>query len=589
MISWGALQFEGPDEPTTAYRIEAMADGTNFGNPKRIVEIVKSLLTDGSLAVLQGWDNREAPIRLRLSAPDGIAGPTLAAAERALMAEISADAKAPLIWVPPATDSATCVFDVVDANLDRDNSEGWDTEEVEREYRYYLLTLTCLPFARTEESVVVAALAPPPAEPTTVVIDTCDSTTGWTSYGFRITTPAVTTSSGYVQSAATTTVGGGNVYLIIKRTGAISMGATPYLRVTTFEQNLPGTDGTGGYCDVDPGGLTGMTLVAVRPSAVPGARDYYYEPPSEMTSVMFGRSAAVGAGVSVVTRIHEIARTDTIPPSGTSRQQSRTAGVTGSAPTQAAIRLYDATPADLGDETLVYTTRNSNAEPALRPFCIASAAVSTDAAMVSGERNTLTSSMVFEIEAGQLTKGRYALLARMTVTTGADLTWSARMVNAAGSTTLGSSKTVTGTAALGVTSGYEILRLGSLMLPVLDVEDDQKVELTLTGTANMTVDEAWLFGLDDGVLTWIKDTGDYLQWIEIRSPELGASRPSVFGGFGDLGENSTCIDWMCESFGAHRFDPGVMQVFTVSTSSLVSQSELEFFPRYHSHVEDESA
>ena len=56
-----------------------------------------------------------------------------------------------------------------------------------------------------------------------------------------------------------------------------------------------------------------------------------------------------------------------------------------------------------------------------------------------------------------------------------------------------------------------------------------------------------------------------------------------------LDDNSVCIDWKCESFGAHRFDPGLMQIFTVTTTSKVSQSTLEFYPRYHSHVEDDAA
>ncbi|SFM98432.1 hypothetical protein SAMN05421671_4541 [Pimelobacter simplex] len=104
----------------------------------------------------------------------------------------------------------------------------------------------------------------------------------------------------------------------------------------------------------------------------------------------------------------------------------------------------------------------------------------------------------------------------------------------------------------------------------------------------MTLDESWLFAVHDGALTWITDS-DSLTWIEIRSPELGAARPSVYGGTGAKGANSVCIDWKCKSFGAHRFEPGLMQIFTVASTSLVSQSELEFYPRYHSHVGDEAA
>lgn len=159
VIQWDEAlpPFAGPGSafPPGGYAIEAMAEGTNLGNPESILEIVKSLLSDGSLAVQEGWDNRVAPIRLRVSAPTAIAGPALADAEKALMKAVLATPKAPLVWVPFAQDSATCVFDVVAAELTRDTSDGWDLEESQRGYRYYLLTLTCLPFARSENPVVL--------------------------------------------------------------------------------------------------------------------------------------------------------------------------------------------------------------------------------------------------------------------------------------------------------------------------------------------------------------------------------------------------------------------------------------------------
>lgn len=563
--------FAGPgaDLPDVGYAIEAMADGTNFGNPEALIEVVKSLLTDGSLAVLEGWDNRQAPIRLRLSAPTAIAGPALAEAEKALMLAVQARSKAPLVYVPPAQDAATCVFDVVAAKLERDTDDGWDIDEVRREYRYYLLTLTCLPFARTEESVVVPALAPPPITPTTVVIDNGSSLTGWTAV-VGLTGPPPTAGDN------------SSTHADLTRTGAVAMGSTPYLKVTA--NATYGGVATTPWFLIDGGALS-STIVAQ------SGNTYYLEPGGDFTTLrIVGAASAFLSTIPPSTlQVTEVARTNVLPASGTTRQQTRTATVEGSAPTQAAIRLYDATPADLGTDVLVYTSRNTNATPALRPWRVSSASVTSDAAMVSGGRNTLTTSMAFEIPAANFTEGIYALMARMNITTGGDLTWSARMVDSTGATTLGSAVTSSGTVTLGVTSGYQVLSLGALGLPVVAVEANQMVELTLTGTANMTFDEGWLFGLDDGALTWIRDASTDLQWIEIRSPELGATRPSVYGGSGAVGNGAACIDFMCESFGAHRFDPGLMQVFTVTSTSLVSQSELEFYPRYHSHVEGSAA
>lgn len=585
VLTWGALQFAGPVDPDTDYLIDAMADGTDFGNPQPVIEIVRSLLTDGSLAVLEGWDNREISIRLCLSAPWGVSGTALAAAEAALMAELMATSKSPLVWVPPATHSATCVFDVVAARLERDTSDGWDVDEVMRECRYYLLTLTCLPFARPETSTVVPALAPTPPVPTVVDIDDCTSAAGWTiNAGFNVTSlTGPTSSGGSVNSGATVSYHGTDTRTpsyAVTRPGSVSMGATPYLRVTVT------LTGAASQLLVNNAGAISVAASTL----VPGALDCYFQPASSFTSTILYVFAAPGVanGATFGAQIHHIARTDTIAGASTTREQSRTVTVSGSAPTQAATRLFDATPAALGGEILAFTSRNTLWQPALRPYRVAGGAVTADSARVSGSRNTLATQMVFRVPANLLTTGTYALMALMNVTTGGTLTWEAKMVGAGGALIPGSSVIVTGSTMVGVTSGYQTLNLARIPLPVLAVEADQMVHLALTGTANMTLDEAWLFGLHDGVLTWIQDT-DSLTWIEIRSPELGAARPSVYGGTGAKGANSVSIGWKCRSFGAHRFTPGLMQVFTVTSSSLVSQSELEFYPRFHSHVLDDVA
>jgi hypothetical protein len=770
-VTWGVLDFMSTTPTAEGYLVEAVDAGTtNFGNPEAQFEIVRSLLTDGSLAVLQGWDNREVLIRLKLSAPLATAGPALAAAERALMDQIRADSKAPLVYVPPASGSATCVFDVVAADLDRDNTDGWDFDETEYEYRCYLLTLTCLPFARPENPVSVAAIPLPPPTPTNVTVDDGTSLTPWSAdaEGFGTVTrtnlatnPAPASTAGYTAGNSTLTmsagwlriwspsgsssndtyasVGGdagalrlgmqaGNTYTVSAERGASAVHSTNVSvraeRIVVFHRigtatyttvmSTPGlgrqsvtftlpagtTEAfvrlyngsanptlTGGdfYTDwrkvlVEQAGTAGTyfnghtltaggtsygwtgtpdastsvaatipvpyissgavtlsaaphasgaertvtltragsvtmtstpylrvslasttvsmrfriagsaaTPVAVTASAISGFTDYYFTTGDFDTVEVEGYLPSGTSTTAGSLRVAHIERTDTIAGAGsTARQQSRTAEVIGSAPTQAAIRLYDPTPAALGTEILVHSSRNTAWQPPLRTRMVSSATVTPDSAMVSGNRNTLTSAMTFRIPASMLTEGTYALMGRLSVTTAGTLTWTAKMVNAAGAATVGSSRVVTGNAALTVTSGYSLFTLGSVVLPVLAVEDDQMVELVLTGTANMTIDEAWLFGLDDGALTWVRDA-DSLSWIEIRSPELGAARPSVYGGTGVLGDNSSCIDWKCEAFGAHRFDPGLMQVFTLTTTSLVSQSTLEYPPRYFGHVEGEAA
>jgi hypothetical protein len=244
----------------------------------------------------------------------------------------------------------------------------------------------------------------------------------------------------------------------------------------------------------------------------------------------------------------------------------------------------------IGDcDILIHTSRNTDWQPPLRRWRTNSAAVTANSLFVSGGHNTLVSPMTFQFPASRITEGTYALMALMDVTTAGTLTYTASIVDAAGSATVGTSQDIFGSIALPVTSGYKVLKLASLQLPPVLVEGDQLIELVLTGTANMDFDEGWLFGLDDGALTWIDDADASfpLQAVQVRSPELGAARPSVYGRAASM-TSMVCIDYKCESFGAHQFDPGLMQVTTVN-GSIEHQSEIEHYRRYHSHVLDESA
>lgn len=577
--------FVGPgsDLPEVGYAIEAVADGTNTGNPEALFEIVKSLI-DGSHVELEGWDNREAPIRLRVSAPTRIAGPALAEAEKALMLAAQATQKAPLVYVPAAQDSATCVFDVVAAKLERDTRDDWDLEEELREYRFYLLTLTCRPFVHPEQSIIAPAIAPDPAPgtpPVVVDIDTCASFSGWTAAFEYMSSTSSGSAGGYVHGTGTrsSSLAAGRTKLT--RTGSVTMGSTPLLVVDVS---------TTGALDFDvqvefKNGpqVTLASPMAFYPSPIAGTR-YIYQPPPIITSMAFKALTSGGGATSL--RVHNIARTDKLDSGGsTTRQRPRTVKVEGSAPTEAAVRLFDATPAALGSEILVYTSANTTWSPPLRQFRVSSSLPVADAARISGSRIRLDAPVVFNIPANLLTEGTYALTAQMQVLAEETIGWSARMVSSTGAAIPGSSVTISGSVKGSLENGsnYGAVQLGVAQLPVLQVEGNQMVELTLTGSANMWVDEVWLFGLHDGVLTWLTDA-DSLSWIEIRSPGLDAPRPSVFGGTGAKGTNPVCVDWKCKSFGGHRFKPGPMQVFTVTSGSLVSQSEVEYFPRFHSHV-----
>lgn len=590
-LTWGSLTLSEPDatpDATDGYVIHATSDGTNLGNPSAIVEIVQSLLTDGALARVQGWGNREAVIRLRLSAPAVSAGPALAAAEAALMANVLSDYPPPLVWTPPATSAATTVFDVVVATLDRDNSDGWDVNESLYEYRYFLLTLTCLPFARAEEKATVAALTANPGSPTTSTIDACTSATNWSkaAAGFASST-GPTVSSGAIVATGTGAAAAGAT-LTLTRTAASSMASLPYLKVAAFAYS------TSSYT---PGAVLEPTFtidgtpvgpVAIAPSTISGNIDYYFETGNFTTFAM----AAYGSAFSIpdiAMQIADLTATDTLPV--LPRQRSRTLTISGSAPTTAALRLYSTSGADLGDEFLIYTTRDTLA-PNLRRDWYVAGSTTSDTDRMSGSRSAVVNGgtdLVFRVPVNRLTPGTYAIMANLQATSAADLTWAARLASSSGATSLvGSDVIDTQTTDLAANANYRVETLGQTTLPPAQAEGTAHyVQLTFTNsTANtVNVDEVWLFNLDTGALTWVRDASlGGLEWVEIRSPELSAPRPAVYGSE-DFGATAADVSYMCESFGTHRFYPGVMQVFTACQNATDSVSEAEFYPRFHSNVQ----
>lgn len=585
-ITWGVLSLLGA-AGDDLFEITAMSGETHLGNPVPLIEAVQSLLTEGALALVTGYDNREVPLRLKLSGDDG---EVLALAEASLFQQCQLDQPPPLIYVGPLALTTTVAFDVVVAQLDQDTSDGWDLREINAGDVFYTLTLTCLPFVRAVESTVVEALAVPvdPETPVWVEVDDCESTTGWTreTNASFPTGPTVSVRPS-VQVGAL--IDSPHDYLRLVRTGSITVPADHYLAIDVALSPL--WNFTGHWTAYYNG--TWHAPVSVGPGLGEGGTTrLFFEGVGTITSfkVAFDFASIPPGDSTASLDVFSVAYTDTIgsAPTTTTRQQSRLIEVEGAAPTQCQIRLYDATPDDLGEDILIYTSRVTAFQPNLRQWISSSESPSPNAGAVSGSVHDLTTDTVYLIPANLLTAGTYALLVRMDVgglSPGDTVGWQARMVTADGTDMVGTGLVISGEIVPPLTGGpFRVFDVAAMILPVIEVEgDDHAVELTLSGTAVMTLDEAWLFSLDDGTLTWLQD-GEGLDWLETRAPELGAARPSVWGGRNAVGSNPSCIDYKCASFGVHRLYPGTMQIFTVTSVSRVSQCSAEYFPRGHTRL-----
>lgn len=601
-LAWGSLMIATDAPADVPWVCEALATDTDFGNPVPLVEEVRSWLLGGaSLSTVTGWGERTVPIRIRLSAEDGQA---MSQAEAAFFTEARRSERglrpAPLVWTPPMLAAWPAVYDVTRATFERDYPDGWGHSERFRHCRYFRLTFTTLPWVRDPETVTIPALPVPvnPEAPANrVVIDNCESTTGWTPVAIPTAywaSLSLNQIAGYLRVQAIATAGArAPLDLAIDRAGAISMTGTPYLTVDVDVSTF--VDG-----NIVPGSTDGVSVVInntayykvaeIVPAgaASVNVRRLYFEVPEAFTSLRVRNHVyRAPSAVTHQLRVHEIARVDRIEIEGTNGLQvARTAIIGGAAPTGAAIRL-DAGPDPLiGSTALIYT--GASPVVSLRSLKTASAAVTVDNTKISGAYNDLSVPMVFRVPVNRLARARYSQLARLSFTGNVIVKWQARLVASDGTDIPGSDVVRSGETLLRNPSidPWRIHCLADVKMPVIDVEGDNThaVEITIsmtTGGANVLIDEGWLANTEQGAVTTVHEPSAFqLSAIELRSPQLDAPVPSVVGtwiGYGT--QNITRLARM----GMHELEPGPVNIFTATDLARYVPCELEYYQRYPFH------
>lgn len=581
---------------------------TSFGNPVPMVEVIESLIAEGAQAYVQGWENRVFALTLRCEADSGEA---LAQFEDTLMRIILAagpGSMATLRYVPPARESAPTNFDVQTLTLKRVLSDRWDLDESRRLTRYWQVEFTTLPFVRPDEPVVIEA-SPLPVDPGTGVtyetVTATSSWTGWTGDGipsnFWTATPAKDLESGsFIRVTATKKPGvDKDARLRARRdTGNANASAWPLIKVVTkrvkfgassriqlsFDgaarqdaiANVRSGDLVASWFEAPVGGWSSSLAITALIGNAPTDGPYRFT----VVSVEFTDGIDAGTGT-------------------TSREQSRILAVPGAAPTSARLALYsDEDAGGLGETVLIHTSNDeATFSPPLRPYRLTSATVTTDSTLVSGASNSLSSATQWLIPASQLLAGTYALVARMKRTTGAttrNLNWSAKLADAAGADLpLGSDITVSGSTPVTLTgTGWQPVAIASMTLPPVGVDVSAAyvlVSLSMSSDgADVLIDQGWLLDTTRGAFTLLYLPGTAAtsaSWVECRSPDLGAPFWQVYGGTGGSAkEAGQDFGRFALALGRHRFLPGDLTVFTVTSGASRSQSRGEMYARHHSHV-----
>jgi len=598
-LTLGALDLLGENDYGF---IEALGDDGTWGAPQPIEVTLQSLLQDGSIVVTQGYDNREASLRVRLRASDSAA---LASLEAMLFAEIGK--RNSLTWTPPDGWGPPTVFEVITSHMEHTFD---DLSEALRSERVYGITFTCEPFARSAEpfTVVGATTSDPstPTPPPPTTVSTGSSTTNWTSSAGPTTVASTLSSNPLLRMAYNkNAVQSQHVY---EYTAIMSVGSQRYLvldwAISGVAAYMVSTSPAVEIFGASAGGSVDVSLVRVAQMLSPDNSGYtrtLWQIPDNVVTISRIRFTATmatlalnatkdtwGRGFSI--RLVQLA--SQALSSGTSRQKVMSVSVPGSAPMVGSLQVsHPSTP--LGD-LLVYSWADdgSGYAPPLRPRCSSKAAGSADPSLYSGEQNPLSSPIVYRVPMNQLPRGLYVFYARLkrvtagTVTVKVDGT-----ARTASDVSLLTSPTVSRSVAL--TTDWQIVPLGRMQLPTADVTGGyEEISVsTATNDGAVFVDEVYACNVTIGRTTIVSAAsmgagGPLNVWV--NSPTTDIPRPSVTAGVQPDGSDAYNIEAQTTCEDPHRWQPPSVNVFT-ACAALDATTTLTGYARWHTHAADDSA
>lgn len=585
-LTFGSLVLAGSEDSASAYRLYALADDTDWGNPEPVETVIDSMLGDGQLVSIDRDNNRTATIGIRIEASDGRA---MAVAE----ADLVAETRKPnvLAWQPPDAFAPLTVFDVITSYLEHDFD---DIDELSS-HRRYILHLTLYPHARPDELVVEEALgegiAPSGAPPVVELVSDCSTLSGWTAATGGGIDPIDLDPD--VSPTRIRLLGDAGCDLWMRYdTGAVQVWSdTPYVQV-----DWAATGNTHGGMPFKVFSATSLngtyTALAVAASSPSPFGSSYTRTTFKLGDLAdstrylkFYMKNALSSGGRWGLWLNHVQITDGNAASdGTTRQLSRAVEVRGSARALASIDLRH--EGALGD-VLVWSGPAA-CEPPLRSRRVSGNPESADTACVSGKRETIGASpFTADMPISALPSGAYAVMARLRTTSSAgtytvDVTAQTRLsVTADSDTPVGATMTLDDVAvSLGTGTDWRIKSLGVMHLPVTEIANGTSgfVRLTLQG-ANVELDEAWVFNITTGDLTWLTGADKIVQLVP---PMLDSPRAHIYTGPTDatLYEATNIVN----AWGQHRFDPGEWAAHTVTTAVEDAAMTVSYYPRYHTHV-----
>lgn len=549
-VVWGDLDLTAPPF--------AFVFGSDFGSPDTPTEGLELLLQDGEIEVSTRAGNRTMAFKVLVEDVD--LG-SLADAERLLA--IQADSLRSTLTVNPGDGwGASAVFTTFRAQMVLERDENFEMQNV----RIYSVTLRALPYAESAVETIAAALPVVPTSPVTNTISAADALTGWT-----VPSGTLTDDGDHLQLVSANPA-------MPKWTGTYDATSTPYISL-----NLWAVKGA----ELKPFTSTPLlfvngtaaTLVAVTGSGT--SQVFVWQ--TAITSVT-SVQVSVPIDNNQALRFRTLKASNQPPISGTTRQSSRVVPVKGSARTEGSFSISHATLA-LGD-VLLYTSPLTSYSPALRQYRSGGGTVTTDTTLVSGGRESLDTAATFDIPVSQLLTGKHQIIARMrNDAAGAQLvTWTAQV--RIGGVDIGAPWIGAQAHTFLASSAWSVFVVApSVPLPAVDLPDNSSaiVRITLAATvpasSNIALDEAWVFNMDAGALTWVSAGAKTRVWID--TPTAERPRPAIF--VGDSGDRSDAYNaaGLVQAWGRHEFRPPATSAFVVTTTATSASCELRHFAAWH--------
>jgi hypothetical protein len=558
------------DSDGNTFTIQALADDATWDNPIPVDVSVQRWMTDGAAAATQGHENREIYFKVRVSAASSTA---LAAGEAALAER--ANMPATLAWTPPqgSAFAAASVFDVWTWHLEH----VFDGPGERRIERMYGLRLTAKPWVRSAGLTSVAAI-PTGGTPTTVSVDTCAATTGWTG---TPNAPTLLSGTAVRESA----VGFGNVVtLTLTRTGSVTgMGTTPYLAI---DHRFTGPAASSISVKVNGAACTQVASVGtVR----------YWQVPAGVTSfttlVITSTHQTTGNNQTVTSDIYDVTRTSVAGVTSSHKMIQRHIEVGGSVPTSGSVQIASPSATVLGN-TLVYTCPDigTGYSPPMRQYRVSGGTVTVDATMVSGARETL-GTVIYDIPAGVLCEGTYVVVARLNFTAagGENVTCSTAFPGT--STPLDSVSALVTAAAAG--NVWAIV--GALTIPGVAVPTDSQLATRLLFTGSLssgtagTLDELFLLDVTRGAYSLVTTAASPFNftrlWLDSPDADQGNNRPQIYFGTSAVRADAARLPYgQIKSGGDHDLDPNGSLVFTVTDGVDDAVVTASYYKRWHTHA-----